>query len=83
MNKVELSTKMKTIKEWFKTLPEPYASQAIANSLPGNLEAKVSDLFIALSCGFKYRRSPQGFDYWKSFQDDLYFKNTEEQENGK
>lgn len=64
----------KTIREWFQALPEPYASQAIANSFEGNLNATVESLLIALSCGFKYRRSPQGFDYWKNFQDEILEK---------
>jgi len=74
---------MQTIKQWFETLPEPYRSQAIENSLPGNLNSRVDSLFIALSCGFKYRRSPQGFDYWKSFQDEIIYKQLQEQQNGK
>ena len=74
----------KTIREWFETLPEPYRTQAIENSLTGNLNAPAENMFIALSCGFKYRRSPQGFDYWKDFQDKLIDQHyNQEQENGK
>ena len=41
---------MKTVEEWFSLLPEPYNKQAIANSLKGNLMAKVDSIGIALSC---------------------------------
>lgn len=58
---------MKTVEEWFSLLPEPYNKQAIANSLKGNLIAKVDSIDMALSCGFPFSRSNEGRGYWIHF----------------
>jgi hypothetical protein len=76
---------MKTIKQWFETLPEPYSSQAVANSLPGNLLAVTDSLMMAFSCGFSFKGSKEGLAYWRSFHDQLIIEQLKEQEqqNGK
>jgi hypothetical protein len=58
---------MKTVRQWFETLPEPYRTQAIENSLPGNLLATVSSLQMAFSCGFTFRHSKEGLNYWRAY----------------
>jgi hypothetical protein len=58
---------MKTVKQWFETLPEPYRTQAIENSLPGNLLATVGSLQMAFSCGFTFRHSKEGLNYWRTY----------------
>ena len=77
---------MKTIKQWFETLEEPYRTQAIENSLPGNLMAEVDSLMMAFSCGFSFKSSKEGLAYWRKFHQDLFIeslKEQKEQQNGK
>ena len=75
----------KTIREWFQELPEPYASQAIANSLPGNLMATCDNIFMAFSCGFTFKNSKEGLGYWKEYYEKMYLADQQEkqQDNGK
>lgn len=58
---------MKTVQQWFELLPEPHRSQALENTLPGNKLAKVNSLDMAFGCGFTFRHSKQGLDYWRAF----------------
>ena len=53
---------MKTIKEWFDTLPEPYKSQAIKNTT--DLDAQESSLSRALKFAFVWDYTPEDFYYW-------------------
>ena len=60
-----------TYRELFtKYLPEPYRSQAIANtnavgfSLGADTTHSVDNLDDALSCAFAWAGSPEGHDYW-------------------
>ncbi len=65
---------LKTRKEWFKTLEEPYRTQAINNTIQQNeslLEVEKESLSIALSMGFTYKSSPEGVDYWRDLYDSL------------
>jgi hypothetical protein len=55
---------MKTAREWFQHLPEPYRTQAMENS--DGLKREYKSLSLALECNFKWRKTPdgQGADYW-------------------
>lgn len=67
----------KTRLQWFNTLPEPYKTQAINNTIQQNedlLEEKDNILTFALSGGFAWRETPEGLDYWKDFHDSLGVK---------
>jgi hypothetical protein len=57
---------MPTIREHFMTLPEPYRTQALANSRPISLEAPRRTLANALQSGFSWAASPQGHKYWQN-----------------
>lgn len=64
---------MKTIEQWFKELPEPYRSQALENTLNLNqcgekiLKSPAPNIKDALMCGFIWRDTQQGVDYWRNF----------------
>lgn len=67
---------MKTIDEWFLELPEPYKSQAISNREEWrsalrddaykhkNDILKVLDIHAAISNGFSFPHSKEGWVYW-------------------
>lgn len=59
---------MKTAKEWFKTLEEPYRTQAIANTEEEYLNHEYEYLSDALLSSFTWVETPQKFYYW----DELY-----------
>ena len=48
----EVDPSLKTLKEWFNTLPEPYRTQAIENIEEDLLSAKLGSLVESLRCGF-------------------------------
>ena len=58
---------MRTVEQWFNMLPEPHKTQALSNTLPGNKLAVVGSLDMAFGCGFTFRHSKEGLDYWKAF----------------
>lgn len=58
---------MKTVEQWFNMLPEPYKTQALSNTLPGNKLAIVGSLDMAFGCGFTFRYSKEGLSYWREF----------------
>jgi hypothetical protein len=62
---------MKTIREHFEQLQEPFRSQALENlrRLPANINPDDESLSEALAAGFWWGDSPQGYQYWK----DVYF----------
>ena len=62
-------TQMKTIKELYETLPEPYRTQAINNSY--NKDEMFSSLYDALLSGFLWSETPEGFDYWNDYVDSI------------
>jgi len=59
---------MKTYKEWFEQLPEPYRSEAIANDDPsyspyGN--GKANTLLESIEFSFNWLLSKEGTHYWE------------------
>lgn len=62
---------MKTIKQHFEELPEPYRTQALENMAASDDER--DSLKKALYSGFVWAETPQGHDYWsdvaKKFKD--------------
>lgn len=58
---------MKTVIAHFKKFPEPYRSQAIANTPPGILNSKEPDAKEALKGSFVWDNSAQGIKYWSDF----------------
>lgn len=63
---------MTTIREVFMEFPEPYRSQAIENSLEGNLNSTVNNELLkyseAIGFGFSFSRAKEGKAYWIDFQ---------------
>lgn len=59
----------KTSIEWFKTLKEPYRSQAINNCYESRVDCKSDSLHRALFLSFSWIDSPEGFSYWKEVGD--------------
>ena len=58
---------MKTYKEWFGQLPEPYRSQAIANGDPSYLHygnGKANTLHEAIAQSFNWSSYKEGEVYW-------------------
>jgi len=55
---------MKTAKEWFETLEEPYRTQAIENTDEDLLKEKFFNLSKALIYSFLWGNTPQGHEYW-------------------
>lgn len=53
--------KMKTAREWFSELEEPYRSQAIKRIDKNN---EYESLRMALLCEFTWSETPQGHEYW-------------------
>ena len=53
---------MKTAKEWFQKLPEPYRTQALDNS--DGLKIKHQSLPDAIMGNFTWDDTPQGDEYW-------------------
>jgi hypothetical protein len=58
---------MKTAKEWFQKLPEPYRTQALENS--DGLKIKYQSLPDALMGNFTWDDTPQGDEYWDKIHD--------------
>lgn len=62
---------MKTVTEWFNTLPEPYRSQAFANVVHQNREHELGDyvprLIDAVTMMFRWEISNEGHNYWSNF----------------
>lgn len=65
---------MKTIKEWFNTLEEPYKTQALKNTKADILSEKAEDLSDALLRAFIWIDSPEGHEYWDELEDSLTVK---------
>jgi hypothetical protein len=54
----------KTVREWLEELNEPERSSALAN-LEDKIEKElVGGLPKAISCGFGWKNTPEGYDYW-------------------
>lgn len=57
----------KTIKQWFETLPEPYRTQALNNANIFLLDQEETNMEDAFYNGFFWAFSPEGYDYWEEF----------------
>jgi len=55
---------MKTIREWFEMLPEPYRTKALANTAPDNRTEDYPSLISALDNAFVWDETQEGGDYW-------------------
>ena len=64
---------MKTNKEWFEELEEPYKTQALQNS---KVTKPVSSLLDALLWSFDWYYSPQRHPYWETLYNKLENENT-------
>lgn len=54
-----------TLRGHLKKLPEPFRSQAIANTDKGALRHKAArTLADAVYCAFAWDITPEGYDYW-------------------
>ena len=62
---------MKKICKWYKTLPEPYRTQALGNLMYMVSQRKSPDLVDALFQGFLWRTSNEGLHYWIDFKNSL------------
>jgi hypothetical protein len=61
----------KTIREWIEELNEPERSRALAN-LDDNMEKElVGGLPKAIKCGFGWKNTPEGYDYWSDIYDSV------------
>jgi hypothetical protein len=58
---------MKTAKEWFQMLPEPYRTQALENS--NGLERQYESLPTALFVNFTWIDTPQKGEYWNDIHE--------------
>lgn len=68
---------MKTIRDWFRELPDPICSQAFNNVISQSkttyevtmrLNAKYETLGLALSHAFVFAITPQGDKYWQDIK---------------
>jgi len=55
---------MKTIREWFNDLEEPYKTQALENTGEKSLKIIAESMSEALSSAFYWADSYQGHQYW-------------------
>lgn len=62
---------MKTAKEWFSELEEPYSSQAIENI---ELDIACKSLREAFFFAFIWSDTPQGYNYWYDLVNHTYLE---------
>jgi len=62
---------MKSAKEHFETFPEPYRSQALANTDESRLKHLYNTPSSALCWSFMWINTEQGNSYWGEFADTL------------
>jgi hypothetical protein len=65
---------MKTVKEWLETLDEPYRSQALENLFAPFASILEANILEALSGGFDWGESNQGFAYWEELYMQIHDK---------
>ena len=56
----------KTIKQWLETLPSPIKEKALANLNKCVEDIGAENLINALSEGFEWSETEEGYDYWHS-----------------
>lgn len=66
----------KTILEWLKELPEPYAQQAIANTDMDVLHSHEPSLDKSLKRAFVWNTTSQGYMYWVDLYNKLFERET-------
>lgn len=71
---------MKTAKEWFLTLPEPYGQMAIKNTQKEDerdgsqcLYAIYYSLSAAIASAFVWADSEEGYDFWEAIGQNAYY----------
>ena len=62
---------MKTINYYLNQLPEPYRSQAIANTDESKLNLFATNLLNSIWTAFVWMNTPEGGDYWINLVDEL------------
>lgn len=65
------TTEEKTIKQWLKTLKEPYKTKAIQQTDKHILDSKAKDLITSLYCMFDWDNSFEGYEYWSDLASSL------------
>jgi len=63
---------MKTRREWFDILPEPYRMQCYDNCINLDFSDKFDSFEDVLSSSFVFSSSPQGNDYWINLKNNYY-----------
>lgn len=63
---------MKTINDWFETLPEPYKSEALKEMREEMSDFEVENLEDALEHGIYWLMSKKGFGYWNRVWSGVY-----------
>ena len=57
---------MKTAREWFQTLPDDVANNAIANTADNDLEKCYLSLGDAIVMSFGWSATKEGHNYWEA-----------------
>lgn len=72
-------TQSKTIREWFEQCDEPWAKEALENSMDASVfgchDVNEESLSSAIHGGFLWCLTPQGHTYWFDIVYDLQSKN--------
>ena len=63
---------MKTNKDWFETLEEPYRTQALENTIRIFNEESLSDSLLR---SFNWKNSPERHHYWETLHNKLENEN--------
>ncbi len=63
--------KMKTIEEWFKTLPKGLKESALANIITENKNLKMMYLSEAIAMGIDWESSNEGGEFWHLMYQDI------------
>lgn len=63
---------MKTIQQWFETIPDPAVrAKALANMQYSVAHCMEKSLGDAIDGGFHWLQTPEGHDYWHDFRRSL------------
>lgn len=63
---------MKTVRQWFEELPEPYRTQALANTEEEMLDIDDDSVAGSLLGAFRWDSSLEGHEYWQDISDTLF-----------
>jgi len=65
---------MKSIREWFEGVQDvELRTKLLARLHPAYADLQERSLFNAIYKGFNWERTPEGFDYWLGFVDNVCF----------